>query len=185
MPELILRSGKRAGRRIALPAGEIIIGRDEDCRIRLTSSDVSRHHCLLRGTADGELVAADLGSRNGTYVNNVPINGPTALRPGDLLRVGPFLFQVPGPADERSSDEEISGWLTEEGTVARVPPKGVVTNDTTLMDEMRDSGSTQEIDVAAAGVGEPQAGTPQKDPIVNQAAEIIREYWRAKTGSRR
>ena len=183
MPELILRSGKRAGRRIALPPGEIVIGRDDDCRIRLTSSDVSRRHCLLRGTAAGELVAADLGSRNGTYVNDVPIAGPTPLRPGDLLRVGPFLFQVPGPADERTSDEDISGWLTEEGTVARNPPVGVK-NDTTLMDELNSGGSTAELDVVES---QPEAApaASQKDPVVAQAAEIIREYWRAKTGGRK
>ncbi|HEX6984790.1 MAG TPA: FHA domain-containing protein [Planctomycetaceae bacterium] len=180
MPEIILRSGKRAGRRITLPAGEVFIGRDEGCRIRLTSSDVSRRHCLLRCNGD-EVVAADLGSRNGTYVNDAPITAPTPLRPGDLLRIGPFLFQMPGAAEEKMSDEDISGWLTEEGTIAGTPPAGV-TNDTTLMDEMDEEKSTDEMRLPEEPAPAPAA---PKDPIIAQAAEIIREYWAGKKGSRR
>ena len=143
---------------------------------------------MLRNGADGAIIAADLGSRNGTYVNDVAISQPTQLRPGDLLRIGPFLFQVPGPADERMSDEDISGWLTEEGTVARIPPAGMTTNDTTLMDEMQEAGSTDELPATGRmpAAAAPVAGAPeQKDPVILQAAEIIREYWRSKLGSRR
>ncbi|MGC1275748.1 MAG: FHA domain-containing protein [Planctomycetaceae bacterium] len=179
MPEIILRSGKRAGRRITLPAGEVVIGRDEGCRIRLTSSDVSRRHCLLRSRGE-DVVASDLGSRNGTFVNESPIAGPTLLRPGDLLRVGPFLFQVPGSAERRMSDEEISGWLTVEGNVAGAPPAGVK-NETTLMDEVDDEkGPQSPPETTLAPALMPDA----KDPIVTQAVDVIREYWAGKKGRR-
>jgi pSer/pThr/pTyr-binding forkhead associated (FHA) protein len=186
MPELILRSGKRSGRRITLPGGEVVIGRDEGCRIRLTSSDVSRRHCLLR--CDGEeITAADLGSRNGTYVNDAAITSPTLLRPGDLLRVGPFLFQVPSAADDGSSDEDISGWLTEEGTEAGGPPPNLK-NDTTLMPEMEaKSGDTTELKLAPAGTAGRMASeppVPPADPVVTQAAAVIREYWASKKSRR-
>jgi pSer/pThr/pTyr-binding forkhead associated (FHA) protein len=178
MAELILRSGKRAGRRIPLGNGETLIGRDENCRIRLTSSDISRQHCLLR--CDGEtVIATDLGSRNGTYVNDVPISAPTPLRPGDLLRVGPFLFQRPGTSDEPMSDDDISGWLTEEGTIAGERPTGV-NNDTTLMDELdeqKNHGSTTEIPASAVSIEPPPV---RKDPVVEQASAVIREYWASR-----
>ncbi|MBA3316416.1 MAG: FHA domain-containing protein [Planctomycetaceae bacterium] len=177
MPELILLSGKRAGRSIKLSSGEFVIGRDEGCRIRLTSSDVSRQHCRLR--CENELlVAFDLGSRNGTYVNDVAISKPTPLRPGDLLRVGPFLFQVPGSSDEQMSDEEISGWLTEEGTLTGGPPEGV-RNDTTLLPELeeRSRRTTAPIPMVAPA---PEPKLESNDPIVMQAAEIIRDYWTSK-----
>ncbi len=187
MAELILRSGKRAGKRIPLSSAEVVIGRDEGCHIRLTSSDISRRHCLLR--CDGEtIVAADLGSRNGTHVNDVAIKGPTALRPGDRLRVGPFLFQVPGGEESLSSDADISGWLTEEGTLAGGPPANLK-NDTTLVPDLRGrkEGDTTELEVAsvAAGVkGSPdQVGLPP-DPLVVQAGQAIREYWSAKKSKR-
>lgn len=181
MPEIILRSGKRAGRRITLPVGEVIIGRDEGCRIRLTSSDVSRRHCLLRCRGD-EIVASDLDSRNGTFVNESPIKTPTRLNPSDLLRVGPFLFQVPGSAERRMSDEEIAGWLTVEGGVAGRPPADVK-NETTVMDEIDDASSEQ---VSASAPPDttlaPALMPDSKDPVVTQAAEVIREYWAARKG---
>jgi pSer/pThr/pTyr-binding forkhead associated (FHA) protein len=177
MSELILRSGKRSGRRISLALGEVLIGRDEGCRIRLTSSDVSRQHCLLR-CSESAIVAVDLGSRNGTYINDVAVTKPTPLRPGDLLRVGPFVFQVPGPSEEHMSDEEISGWLTEEGTLAGQPPAGVK-NETTLVPEIEErvKRTTEPVEVATPPQPRPAMAA---DPIVEQAAEVIREYWATK-----
>lgn len=178
MPELILRSGKRSGRPITLAIGEVIIGRDEACRIRLTSSDVSRQHCLLR-CDESSVVAMDLGSRNGTYINDVPITKPTPLRPGDLLRVGPFVFQLPGASDARMADEEISGWLTEEGTLAKAPPSGV-NNDTTLVPEVLERAQRKTEPLPTTTLPEKVPSPIATDPIVEQAAEIIREYWSSK-----
>ena len=184
MAELILRSGKRAGKRIPLPSAEIVIGRDEGCHIRLTSSDVSRRHCLLRCNGES-LVAADLGSRNGTHVNDVAIDGPTSLRPGDRLRIGPFLFQVPGGEESIGSEADISGWLTEEGTLAGGPPAHV-TNDTTQIPDVEGKkvDDTTELKIAPVrgANAEPKAEPEHRpvDPIVAQAAQAIREYWTAK-----
>jgi hypothetical protein len=46
------------------------IGRDAACEVRLDSSPVSREHAAITGTADGRWYVEDLGSRNGTYVDN-------------------------------------------------------------------------------------------------------------------
>lgn len=183
MAELILRSGKRSGKRIPLPTAEVVIGRDEGCHIRLTSSDVSRRHCLLR--CDGEeITAADLGSRNGTHVNDTAIDGPTLLKPGDMLRVGPFLFQVPGGDDVRTTDAEIGGWLTEEGTFAGTRPANTK-NDTTLVPDLSSSksGDTTEFELSVVDRKETPPEEPP-DPIAAQAAQVIREYWAAKKPKR-
>ena len=45
------------------------IGRDADCRIKLTPTDVSHHHALLYRNAQGDVVIEDTNSTNGTYVN--------------------------------------------------------------------------------------------------------------------
>ena len=49
MAELIIFSGKLKGRRLILPdQRDVIVGRDEDCQMRIASSLVSRKHCVLR-----------------------------------------------------------------------------------------------------------------------------------------
>ena len=115
MIELIVQSGKHQGKCLRLPSeGEVIIGRDELCQIRLASNDVSRHHCVLRMTPDG-VVARDLDSRNGTYLNEILMEEETLLKPGDILRIGPIVLQVPGaPAipERAASDDDIASWLS-------------------------------------------------------------------------
>lgn len=78
-----------------------VVGRREDCDLRIPLSDVSRKHCrmILSGEA---IKVEDLGSSNGTYVNGERIQ-QAELTPGDTVQVGPVIFvlQVDGfPADE-------------------------------------------------------------------------------------
>jgi len=69
-----------------------IIGRGEDCGLRVPLAKVSRHHCeLVKG--DEELQVRDLGSSNGTYVNDERIS-QSVLKAGDRLSVGPVVFTV-------------------------------------------------------------------------------------------
>ncbi|HZZ44051.1 MAG TPA: FHA domain-containing protein [Tepidisphaeraceae bacterium] len=79
-----------------------IIGRREDCDLRIPLGDISRKHCRMIREADS-LRIEDLGSSNGTYVNGQRIQ-EAILQPGDTIRVGPVLFvlQVDGvPADDQ------------------------------------------------------------------------------------
>ncbi len=50
------------------PEEEFVIGRDEDCTLRLVGPDISRRHAVIR-CVDSEYVVTDLGSRNGTFHN--------------------------------------------------------------------------------------------------------------------
>ncbi|MEO6437274.1 MAG: FHA domain-containing protein [Tepidisphaeraceae bacterium] len=78
-----------------------VIGRREDCDLRIPLSDVSRKHCRMM--LDGDIIKVeDLGSSNGTYRNGERVQ-QTELSAGDTLQVGPvvFVLQVDGfPADE-------------------------------------------------------------------------------------
>jgi pSer/pThr/pTyr-binding forkhead associated (FHA) protein len=78
-----------------------VIGRREDCDLRIPLSDVSRKHCRL--IVNGETVKVeDLGSSNGTYINGERIQQAELLA-GDTLQVGPVVFvaQLNGfPADD-------------------------------------------------------------------------------------
>ena len=118
MSTLVILTGKHKGRKIPLAGKQVLIGRDEECTIRLASTDISRQHCQLQGTPEGILVR-DLGSSNGTYVNDVAIAVQVLLKPGDRLRVGPAEFEVAGtrPSEQPAKiDDEIAEWLTKEDT---------------------------------------------------------------------
>ncbi len=117
---LIILSGKHQGKRLTLPEGEAVIGRDETCQIRLATNEISRQHCRLMCVGD-KVVVHDLGSRNGTLINDVAIQGQAELQPGDTLRVGPVAFQLAGkkPAattapKKSASDDSIMDWLADE-----------------------------------------------------------------------
>jgi len=72
--------------RIQLGPDPLEIGRDCD-GIILTDSQISRRHLELRRAGDA-VVAIDLGSTNGSRVDDVPFTGPHRLLPGEVIRIG-------------------------------------------------------------------------------------------------
>jgi pSer/pThr/pTyr-binding forkhead associated (FHA) protein len=78
-----------------------IIGRREECDLRIPVSEVSRKHCRIIKEGD-TLRLEDLGSSNGTFHNGQRVQEAT-LQPGDSVQVGPavFVVQIDGvPADD-------------------------------------------------------------------------------------
>jgi pSer/pThr/pTyr-binding forkhead associated (FHA) protein len=119
MAKLIIQTGKLAGKPLTIPAKEVIIGRDEGCFIRMGSAEISRRHCSLRAASQGILVT-DLGSSNGTFVNDRAITVPTVLRAGDRLRVGPAVFLTDGPKP-KIDDSAIEDWLNDGDSKTGLP----------------------------------------------------------------
>ncbi|MBL4591386.1 MAG: FHA domain-containing protein [Phycisphaerales bacterium] len=78
--------------RVPISRSSTFIGRNDDCHIRIRSAGMSRKHCeiLLEG---GELVICDLGSSNGTYINQERIESQP-VSAGDLVSVGGLVFLV-------------------------------------------------------------------------------------------
>jgi len=78
-----------------------VIGRREDCDLRIPLGDISRKHCRL--IRDGDTIRVeDLGSSNGTFHNGQRVQEAT-LAAGDSVQVGPvvFVLQIEGvPADD-------------------------------------------------------------------------------------
>ena len=75
-----------------LPVGDCLIGRGDECQVRTNSPLVSRQHCLVHVTRESA-VLRDLGSTNGTLVNGKRILAERILVPGDLLQIGPVVFE--------------------------------------------------------------------------------------------
>jgi pSer/pThr/pTyr-binding forkhead associated (FHA) protein len=93
-----------------------VIGRAENCDLRVPILSVSRRHCELRLAGD-QLSVKDLASSNGTYVNNQRVK-EKPLGAGDRLVVGPIVFtvQVDGQPDEIKPVKTRGQRLAEAGT---------------------------------------------------------------------
>ncbi|WP_299944096.1 FHA domain-containing protein [uncultured Microbulbifer sp.] len=94
-----LRANHRAiaGKVFAVKAGSVV-GRSEECDITFSLSHLSRRHARLE-VREGLLFVIDLGSANGTYVNNRRV-AESRVRRGDELRFDTLCFTVVGPADD-------------------------------------------------------------------------------------
>jgi pSer/pThr/pTyr-binding forkhead associated (FHA) protein len=69
-----------------------LVGRKEDCDVRLDHKSVSKMHCVIVKT-DGLLLLRDLGSTNGTRVNGQRVRR-AALLPNDQLTIANFKFRI-------------------------------------------------------------------------------------------
>jgi len=86
MAKLVILTQGMTDRAHELKADRTTIGRVEDNMFQIPEPSVSSHHCevLLR---DGDVVIKDLGSTNGTFINNLKI-GESVLKPGQTLKLG-------------------------------------------------------------------------------------------------
>jgi pSer/pThr/pTyr-binding forkhead associated (FHA) protein len=93
----------------------IVVGRKEECDLRLEHKSVSKLHCVIVKT-DGLLLLRDLGSTNGTRVNGHRVRR-AALLPNDQLSIANYKFRVhlgPDPAPEPSPEEHTQHLDSEE-----------------------------------------------------------------------
>jgi diguanylate cyclase (GGDEF)-like protein len=84
---LIVLTGSRAGEMHRIEQPETTIGREEKADIRITDDGVSRRHASLRLEKEAVRIE-DMGSTNGTFLNEERITGPELLKDGDKLRIG-------------------------------------------------------------------------------------------------
>ena len=71
----------------------IVIGRSPECDVRLEDNFLSSRHARIANDG-GDLSIEDLGSTNGTYVNQELVKGRVHLERGDIVQVGGVLFEV-------------------------------------------------------------------------------------------
>ncbi|MBM66215.1 MAG: hypothetical protein CMH55_08285 [Myxococcales bacterium] len=83
---LVVVYGEEVGRRLPMGRQETVIGRSRECDIQLRNDSASRRHASVFVSPDGYMVR-DLGSTNGTAVNDQPVT-ESLLSDGDELRLG-------------------------------------------------------------------------------------------------
>ncbi|MEQ8845305.1 MAG: ATPase, T2SS/T4P/T4SS family [Phycisphaerales bacterium] len=162
LPTLLLRPLGWQGRTHPLDGREITIGRHPTNTVRLTDEKASRHHCAVRPDESGRYVVVDLGSRNGTRVNEVKVR-QAHLDDGDVLRIGGHEFAVEARQPDDDHAEADSGdsstatavraterkratrrssktaatearWAKEiRRTIESLPPAGALADDITIL----------------------------------------------------
>jgi hypothetical protein len=82
----------RTGERIDVD-NAVTIGRSPDCDLVMSDTFLSSRHARIAND-QGDLSIEDLGSTNGTYVNQELVDGRVHLERGDIVQVGGVLFEV-------------------------------------------------------------------------------------------
>jgi pSer/pThr/pTyr-binding forkhead associated (FHA) protein len=89
--KLVVRHG---GKQRTLKLSRTIqIGRASSCDVSLDDTYVSQLHASV-SNRNGTWVVEDLGSTNGTYLNQQRVTVPTEIAPGDRIRIGKTVFEV-------------------------------------------------------------------------------------------
>ena len=174
-------SGELTGQEINIDR-DMLVGRHQTADILLQQSEISRKHAafLLKEQA---LWLQDLGSSNGTFVNDVQIAVETLLKQGDIVQFASLKFSVLEPAKPleqvvESVDDATLGAAVVEETIAQ-PSEAVATSETaqaepeqpkTVAQQMNDQGMPElkerDANVSLTRDGMPQnVGIPKPAPI--------------------
>ncbi len=161
--------GAKTGAKIAVKKSEFIIGRSQKCHLCAGSSAVSRQHCAI-ARQDNRVTVKDMGSRNGTLVNGIKIDGETELTSGDEITVGPLKFLItisPGinnvkkpevksvaeavvrtaetPAGSVLVDDDITKWLLAPAS-ALTETQTIRLDDTNALQKMREAAHSEDVE---------------------------------------
>lgn len=116
---------------IRLEDGITTVGRGISCNIRFNDPAVSRQH--LRFIVEKEMASVeDLGTTNGSKINDMPLKGKRVLADGDELRIGHRVFEVrmmgeaelTGASEDTTVDRSSDQWLRGKPRERPTPPGG-------------------------------------------------------------
>lgn len=100
-----------------------LIGRSQDSTIRLQDGGISRQHATIRREGNNWWIT-DLGSANGSYVNDVALSAARALRTGDRIQLGTLVLFF-DQDDGEHEDEEGNGMQTQMLRTMALPVKTI------------------------------------------------------------
>ncbi len=158
---------------IALDETPKCFGRgEEQVDIRLLSSQVSRRHAEIWVDSAGQLLLRDLGSTNGTAVNDARVDGTHVVRHGDAIRIARWVFTAHNPeaaaaqVDEVMADAE-TGLISSMDSIvaldALLDSQGNLRDESELAVPQKTSAQTRP-QISAAPVPEAKPVEPSFDP---------------------
>ena len=111
---LVVIYGQDLGKKYNLDQPAVLAGRSSKCDIQIDQESVSRNHAKIINTGKS-IILRDLGSTNGTYVNDELID-EYVLQDGDLIKIGRTIFKfLAGSNIENAYHEEIYRLTTVDG----------------------------------------------------------------------
>lgn len=112
---LVVIYGLDLGRKYDLAKPETIVGRASKADICVDQESVSRNHASITNTKKGVRIR-DMGSTNGTFINDDLVEGERDLRNGDLVKIGRTIFKfIAGGNIEAAYHDEIYRLTTMDG----------------------------------------------------------------------
>lgn len=113
--------------------GEMIIGRGADCDLVVADERLSRKHAKLV-VADNTITVEDLGSTNGTFVNDTKTDGLVSVKHNDIIKFDTFAYQMcisGGAEDEatKAGPAVVEDETIEAKTRMFAPPKSWALDD--------------------------------------------------------
>lgn len=122
LPCLVIVAGATVGEKLTLSKERMTIGRHRDAEVWINDESVSRRHAETR-SKDGRVLLRDLGSKNGTYINDHKVL-EIELKDGDLIRVGDVTLKHLGPNNieqfylnelsERATHDSLTGLFNKQ-----------------------------------------------------------------------
>ncbi len=154
--KLVVVGGDAKSTEVKLKTLPCIIGRGKEATLTLPHPLVSRQHTELF-ERDGRLWVRDMGSLNGTFLNNKRLESEQPLDPNQLLTLGNVTFRaVYEPLDDQETD---------------LTPLNVGTLRETGKQTESSGGSESELDLPDIMEGETEAESAIEDSIVSSAAD--------------
>ncbi len=101
---LLIHTENAPPRHVSLNLLPMTVGRTAPSELILEGSTVSRRHCKFERLGD-RIIITDLGSTNGTFVEDDRIDAPIALEDGARLTIGAYTLNY-----HRRSQQELAGW---------------------------------------------------------------------------
>ena len=157
MAKLILRFEQNILKEISLGQDALTIGRLPDNILQIDNLAVSGHHAKIYWEQDHYAVE-DLGSLNGTYVNNQRV-GKAALKSGDQVTIGKHLVQFKDEGQKGPIEK-----LSEKAGPATPKLDATVVLDTRHAQDMIAASASADAGPGALGLAKPAStGNPSKE----------------------
>jgi hypothetical protein len=110
---LYAERGPGAGQLLPIAPGSLVLGRSSSADLRLPHASISRRHARLQRRGE-RFFLEDLGSQNGTYVEEERLSAEREVRLGQRIHIGPAVLRLrrPGVSDVPVDDVDAGqdGW---------------------------------------------------------------------------
>ena len=114
-------TGLDTGRCHAIALRVTLLGRGENCDVRIRDRAVSRRHARILRQRSADYLEP-LPETNGVYLNGEPVTRATQLTPGDVIEVGQSLLRYDGPELALTADEKTEPTVVISAEVEAVQP---------------------------------------------------------------